>query len=60
MYTLSWKARFLLVKVSNLDHANVWNLELLEQMIQWIVFVVAPPPHPPQTTFTSSPSDIIK
>ena len=44
MYTLSWKACFLLVKVSNLDHANVWSLELLEQMIQWIVFLVAPPP----------------
>ena len=36
MYILSWKARFLLVKVSNLDHATVWSLELLEQMIQWI------------------------
>ena len=41
-YTLRWKARFLLVKVSNLDLANVWCLELLEQMIQCIVFAVAP------------------
>ena len=45
-YTLRWKACFLLVKVSNLDLVNVWCLELLEQMIQCIVFAVTPPPPP--------------
>jgi len=59
MYTLSWKACFLLVKVSNLDHANVWSLELLEQMIQCIVLQLPPPPptlpklHSPQVHLIS-------